>query len=173
MIDLETMGIRPSSAIVSVGIVHFDQTQIIDKFYTNCSLADSMAHGLTTDQSTIDWWAGQPENIRAAWQRDDAPPLQVAMKAVQDFMFGYAKAGEICPWGNGVDFDMVVLKSSFLALQCDEPWKFYNQYCFRTIKNMFVVTPPARTGAHNALADAEYQAAHLLHILKQHRLMLP
>jgi 3'-5' exoribonuclease-like protein len=173
MIDIETMGIRPSSAIVSVGIVHFDERQVIDKFYTNCSLSDSIAHGLTTDQSTIDWWAGQPADIRGAWDRPDAPDLLTAMKSTQDFIFGYARQGEVCPWGNGVDFDVVVMNSSFAALGAESPWKFYNHMCFRTLKNLFTVTPPGRSSAHNALADAEYQTAHLHEIIRVHKLYLP
>lgn len=56
MIDLETMGVRPSSAVVSIGCVEFMQTDVISVFYTPVSLESCLKAGLTTDESTVKWW---------------------------------------------------------------------------------------------------------------------
>lgn len=172
--DLETMGVRPTSAIVSIGAVHFDQTRIISEFYTPVSLASCLQFGLTQDQSTVDWWMKQSVEARMAWQRDDAPPLEVAMVEFTRWIRSIGDEREICPWGNGSDFDNVLLVNAYRALEADPPWKFYNHHCFRTMKNMFSVPDFPRQGTHhNALDDAKHQTHHLHRILSKFNLTLP
>lgn len=173
MIDLETIGIRPTSAIVSIGIVHFDQDTIIDQFYTKVSLADCLDKGLTQDQSTMDWWAKQSVEARAAWQGDDAPSLQEALTIMTRWMGIHGTVKENCPWGNGADFDLVLLKNAYDAINADPPWQFYNHHCFRTLKNLFQVGAMQRRGTHhNALDDAVYQTQWLHRILAVHKIKL-
>lgn len=173
MIDLETMGLQPNCAIVSIGATLFDQNTIVSTFYSNASLQSCLDIGLTTDQSTIDWWATQPAEIRAAWQREDAPHIGEALRDLQNWMLSYGTSNELCPWGNGADFDLVVLKSAYQALDADPPWKYWNHHCFRTLKNLFPIGKMPRTGAHNALEDAKYQTDMLHRILTVHNLTLP
>jgi exodeoxyribonuclease VIII len=173
MIDLETMGLAPNAAIISIGVVHFNNAEILNRFYTAVSLADSLKHGLTTTQSTVDWWQKQTPEARAAWQTPDAPSLSGALKAFNDWINSISALNDVCPWGNGADFDLVLLKSSYEAIQADPPWKYYNQHCFRTIKNMFPVGAMIRRGVHhNALDDAEYQTQVLHRILNVHKITL-
>lgn len=174
MLDLETMGLRPTSAILSIGIVHFDQSRIIDKFYTPVSLASCLAYGLTTDKSTEDWWAKQSDVARRAWDTPDAPPLEVAMSSMAAWMRQWSTNKNICPWGNGSDFDNVLLANACRALDVETPWPYYNSHCFRTMKNMFPVEPSARVGTyHNALDDAITQVNWLHRILDVHNIQLP
>lgn len=174
MIDLETMGLRPTSAILSIGIVLFDQTRIIDKFYTPVSLASCKEFGLTTDKSTEDWWAKQSDVARKAWDTPDAPTLMEAMVAMANWMRSHGPMGQICPWGNGADFDIVLLVNACRALGVEPPWPFYNHHCFRTMKNVFKVEPSARVGTyHNALDDAVTQTNWLHRILDQYQIKLP
>ena len=172
MIDLETMGIRPTSAILSVGVVYFDRDNILDTFYSNVNLADCMSHGLTTDKSTMDWW-NRPDlaEARKAWDTPEAPTLRDAMTGLCKFISGHAFIAEVCPWGNGADFDQPIIGNAFYALDADLPWKFYNSHCFRTLKNLY---PPAfkpRSGTHhNALDDAISQVKQLHEIIRTHKL---
>lgn len=174
MIDLETMGLEPNAAIISIGVVHFTKDALLSEFYTAVSLKSCMDLGLTTTQSTVDWWMKQSVEARMAWQTEDAPDL---MKALTQFTLWLRSIGsekEICPWGNGADFDLVLMGSAHRALQVDPPWKYYNHHCFRTMKNMFRVAETPRLGTHhNALDDAKHQAVHLQRILSTYRLELP
>ncbi len=50
----------------------------------------------------------------------------------------------------------------------EEPWNFWNNRCYRTLKNLHPKIELVRTGVHHhALADAKTQALHLLEILKR------
>lgn len=174
MIDIETMGIRPTSAIISIGAVHFDKTQIFSEFYVNVSLKSCMDVGLTTDQSTVDWWMKQSVEARMAWQREDAPQLMESLTQFTLWLRSFGSDKQICPWGNGADFDLTILGNAHAALQLDPPWKFYNHHCFRTMKNMFEVAVPIRQGTHhNALDDAKHQVLHMQRILQNHNIELP
>lgn len=80
----------------------------------------------------------------------------------------------MCVWGNGADFDPVLLSSAYRAIGRPPPHKFYNVHCFRTLKNLFPVEKPARDGTHhNALDDAIHQVKHLHKILQEHGITLP
>lgn len=174
MIDLETMGIRPTSAVVSIGIVRFNQEELLETFYTPVSLANCYELGMTFDQSTVDWWARQSVEARAAWQVENAPTVQEALTKMVAWMgqFGHVKQNAV--WGNGVDFDIVLLNHMFNLIEADAPWMYYNHHCFRTMRNMFEVSVMPRQGTyHNALDDAVTQAQHLQRILKIHRIALP
>lgn len=174
MIDLETMGLRPNAAIISIGAVYFDASNVLSEFYSNVSLKSCLDLGLTTDQSTIDWWHKQSVEARMAWQRDDAPDLMAALTQFTVWLRSIGGQKEICPWGNGADFDLTILGSAHRALDVDPPWQFYNHHCFRTMKNMFQVVDFPRQGTHhNALDDAKHQAVHLQRILTNHKLSLP
>ena len=179
MIDLETMSTKPDAAIVSIGAVEFgpDFEQIGDPFYTPISLHSCKTYGLHIEQSTVDWWAAQPAETRAHWEVADAPDLTDGLKAFQDWL--WSRAGNrknVCPWGNGADFDMVITRNGFNAVGAEEPWMFYNVHCFRTVKNMYPLSAgevPARSGAHRADADAVYQLDYLRAIARKNLLVLP
>lgn len=172
MIDLETMGLAANAAIVSIGVVHFDQESILNEFYTPVSLQSCLDHGLTTTQSTVDWWQKQSVEARMAWQTTDAPSLTDALTKLSDFL---RQCGpDPAPWGNGADFDLTILKSAYEALSADPPWKYWRHHCFRTVKNLFPLPMVPRTGVHhNALDDARTQTEHLHRILRTYKLTLP
>ena len=173
MVDLETMGLRPTSAIISIGIVHFDQDKVIDTFYTNVSLTSCLEYGLTTDKSTEDWWAKQSVEARAAWQDANAPDLLAALSMMATWMRKYSNDKMMALWGNGSDFDNVLLANACRAIGAETPWRYYNNHCFRTIKNMFLVGDMPRVGTyHNALDDAMTQVNHLHRILAVHKINL-
>jgi len=53
MLDLETMGTSPTSAIVSIGAVKFSpEGGVTDDFYARIHLPDAVDSGLTLDPAT-------------------------------------------------------------------------------------------------------------------------
>lgn len=171
MVDLETMGLRPDAAIISIGAVFFDETSMGDKFYCPIHLESAKAIGMTTDKSTEDWWAKQSEDARAAWDSPDAPLILDVMVKFSEFV---RKGGQdVRIWGNGASFDPVILESAYRLLDADPPWKFYNVRCFRTMKSMFTYFPVPRSGTHHhALDDAIHQTKELQAILHAHQIKL-
>src|SRR4051812_37876973 len=77
MVDLETMGTAPGSAIVSLGAVAFDPVAgtLGEEFYRVVSLRSCQRAGLSLDPDTIVWWLQQSEAARAQLNRPDAEDL--------------------------------------------------------------------------------------------------
>jgi hypothetical protein len=166
MVDLETMGLRDNSAIISIGVVQFDERLVGRLFYTNVSLSDCVAHGLVTDQSTVDWWLKQSEEARLAWQTNPTNLLDALTQFVAYLRLCTDNdMSKVRLWGNGAGFDNVLLKNAFKAVDADEPWKYYNNRCYRTMSGVFKLdddeTPPRVGTYHNALDDAMTQVHRL------------
>lgn len=53
MVDLETLGTKPNSAILSIGAVAFDDQGLHDEFYCNVDLISSIACGYEIDADTV------------------------------------------------------------------------------------------------------------------------
>jgi hypothetical protein len=163
MIDLETMSTEPNAVIVSIGAVKFSvEDGIIDKFYQTVDAHDGKKLGLHISQDTVRWWKTQSAEARAAIAKD---PMKLR-PALEKFSRWYGT--KTCPtWGNGSDFDLVILKSSMSAVDMFPPWKFWDSRCYRTMRAVFELDKPESKGVlHNALDDAVQQTEHLLTILR-------
>ncbi|MBV5342719.1 3'-5' exoribonuclease, partial [bacterium] len=95
---------------------------------------------------------------------EKAPKL---IDALQNFSEWIPKRATV--FGNGSDFDNVILSNAYLRLSMERPWPKFNDRCFRTIKSMFKsVQQPVREGVHHsALDDAKHQALWLLKIYEE------
>ena len=175
MIDLETMGSGPTAAIVSIGCVPFDRESLTvgqDEFYTVVDLESSLKAGLTAESSTILWWMTQSEEARTELFSGRRAQLYEALSALRYWMAGLVPAkNDRKVWGNGTAFDNVILSSAYKAVGLETPWNFWNDRCFRTMKNEFADMPlPDRSGLHHkAVDDARYQAECLVEILRSVR----
>lgn len=169
MHDLETLGTRPTSAILSLGACKFDPDTmaITDTFHEVISRESCMEYGLTWDQSTIDWWESQTAEAKAAsYSNPNGRDLKLVLLEYKDFV-----SSGTTVWGNDSDFDNVIMANAYHCTNVDLPWKFWNNRCYRTMKNMFpTIKMGKRSGTHhNALDDAINQATHLMKILAHMR----
>lgn len=163
MVDLETMGTRPGSAIVSIGACVFDPNAGTSRppaktYYQNVDLQSCVDAGLRCDAGTIGWWMKQSEEARQALT-GQGEPIHVALKG----LFAFA-AGCKHVWGHGAGFDPVLLDSAAYACRLPVPWKFWDVRDTRTLFHLAQFKKadwqPKRTGTHhNALDDAVWQAA--------------
>lgn len=161
-IDLETMDTASTAAIVSIGAVKFDKDGIKDKFYAIIDLEDCVRLGLTMSPSTVKWWIRQT-NKSDTFNDSLSVNLALALIRFSEWIGHDAKV-----WGNGSDFDNVILSNAYNACSLTSPWKYYNNCCYRTIKNLAPHIKMCRQGIHhNALDDATSQALHLIEIVKE------
>lgn len=160
MIDLETMSTRPDAAIVSIGAVRFNGKEILNKLYIGISLKSSVDMLGDLDTSTILWWMNQAPIARDAITNKDNIHIIEGLNLLSSFIDKYDKV-----WGNGSDFDNVILSNAYSNCAIDLPWKYYNNRCYRTIKSLAPGIKIDREGIHhNALDDALSQTKHLVKI---------
>lgn len=159
MIDLETWGTAPGSAIRSIGAVVFDPftRELGDEFYANISRESCVAAGLVVNPETEAWWAGQSKQAQDSLMVDQAT-LEDTMR---DFVFWWRSVRGVFPWSQGANFDQPILEAALRAVGRSAPWKFWDSRCTRTAYDMGRFNPRSikRIGTHhNALDDAKHQA---------------
>lgn len=170
MLDLETMSTEANAAIIAIiaiGAVKFDPELGVlgQEFYCTVDLASSMNRGGSVSSSTILWWLQQSDEAR----KKVTEPGQDLLEALFAFRTFVGNDNPyVCMWGNGAAFDNVVLATAYKRVGITPPWRFYNDRCYRTLKNLFPAVPMERVGTHhNALDDAKSQALHTIAIFKE------
>lgn len=164
MLDLETLGTGNDAVILSIGAVKFDERAILDRFHVAIDPSSCQAHGLSIDARTVMWWLDEDrEDARAQLLSHDRVDLATALE-------GYAMwfgPDSMPTWGNGSTFDNIILRSAYEACGLDYPTKFWDDSCYRSLKNRVPQIKINRVGIHHdALDDAESQARHLQAIAK-------
>lgn len=166
MIDLETMGTGPDSAIVSIGAVEFDRAaqQLGETFYVAIDLKSAQQTGGVIDADTVLWWLKQSSQAREALCGTSVQ-MASALASFSGWLRGRCELRDVRIWGNGSDFDNVILANAYRRLAVPVPWKFWNNRCYRTWKNEHPEAVLRRSGTHhNALDDAISQAEHMLQV---------
>jgi len=167
MLDLETMGNTPNAAIIAIGAVAFDPgaREIGDKFYITVDLESSVACGGVIDASTVIWWMQQGDAARAEFAREGAHIAAALGRFGEWVLHSIPVPNNVRMWGNGAAFDNVILASAYRRAGLAQPWNFWNDRCYRTVKAAYPEVNVERSGtSHKAIDDAEYQARHLLAI---------
>ncbi len=171
MIDLETMGTKPSAPIVAIGAVFFEpQTgELGAEFYTAVNLSSDMDLGAAPDGDTIQWWLKQSAEARAAICTDYTLPIADALFELSAFISRNSENPRYLKvWGNGASFDNVILRTAYERTGHICPWQFWNDSDVRTIVllgRQMGFDPkrdmPFDGVAHNALADARHQVKYV------------
>lgn len=168
MLDLETMGTRPGSVILSIGAVFFDLNGATgETFYRNISGKSCIDAGLKVDPKTREWWSRQSAEARAAVTTDQRPLDQVAT----DFSNWFRARGGVFVWGQGASFDPPLWEAASEATGRSAPWRFWNIRDTRTVYDVFGFDAKSfpRDGTyHNALDDALHQVKCVAAALSKH-----
>ncbi|WP_097456487.1 exonuclease [Escherichia coli] len=166
MIDLETMGKNPDAPIASIGAVFFDP-QTGEQVPEFSKIIDMGTCGGTVDISTIEWWLQRSGEARAAILADRIP-LDDALLQLREFIDENSGEFFVQVWGNGANFDNVILRRSYERQEIPCPWRYTNDRDVRTIVALGLVMDfDARSvitfegERHNALHDARYQAKYV------------
>lgn len=171
MTDLETMGNKPSAPIVAIGAVFFDPQsgELGAEFYVAVNLTSAMEQGAVPDGDTILWWMKQSAEARSAICTDDTRHIAEALSELSSFISRNSEnPRSLKVWGNGANFDNVILRSAYERAGHICPWQFWNDCDVRTIVllgRQLGFDPkrdmPFDGVAHNALADARHQVKYV------------
>ncbi|ELO9650045.1 3'-5' exoribonuclease, partial [Escherichia coli] len=166
MIDIETMGKNPNAAIISIGAIFFDpQTGDMGPEFSKTIDLDTA--GGVIDRDVIKWWLKQSREAQSAILTDEIP-LDDALLQLREFIAENSGEFFVQVWGNGANFDNVILRRSYERQGIPCPWHYHNDRDVRTIVELGkAIDFDARTAIpfegerHNALDDARYQAKYV------------
>ena len=166
MIDLETMGKNPDSPIISIGAIFFDpQTGEMGPEFNKT--IDLETAGGVIDRDAIKWWLKQSREAQSAILTDEIP-LDDALLQLREFIAENSGELFVQVWGNGANFNNVILRRSYERQGIPCPWRYYNDRDVRTIIELgksidFDARTPIQFEGirHNALDDARHQAKYV------------
>lgn len=184
MVDVETFGVRPGSAIVSIGAVQFNPIERFDaqkipihlkeenQFYVEINNLDSSNRGFTADPDTMRWWKKQsiwPQLSQSIMNSDVTVPM--AAKNFAHFLRKGSSSVNVKLWANSPSFDISILRAMFKNVGEEFPIEYNQEMDYRTIMELnfpYREDRPARPSyldhlpLHHALGDATAQASHLI-----------
>lgn len=160
MLDIETLGTKDNTIVISIGAVFFDPKtgKTGGEFYTKVNYQDQIDKGRRPDQSTIEFWMNQDEKARKVF-REEGVSTEEALNRLCYFINRDSEVNKCKPWGNGPSFDLTILESLFRDFGINHPWRFYNIRCLRTFKEyIYDGKDLVREGVyHHALDDCKHQ----------------
>lgn len=181
MIDFETFDNKPTSAVVSVGVVLFTNTKIIGKKYWVFKLEEQFKAGRTVSESTLRWWLSQSKESKKVFDIENLEKGAVKWFTLDEFLIDFeGRIGAILKktkenwdsvnvWGNGSIFDIAIFEDIYRQIDRPIPWKFWNIIDFRTLDRLSGIKSfVKREGVHhNALDDSIYQAKCVIEYFKK------
>lgn len=181
MVDLETFGTGPTSAIISIGACLFDpngtdsvESMMGRSFMRRVSIADTLKYG-DVDPETIAWWFTQDQEAIHNLVGEDTVGLNTALmnfrqfcttrtpKVSEQFFMGHADLPLACAlWAKGPDFDCKILEHACRQVNEGMPINFHDYRCVRTVQDLGFPDPEDRPEfegvKHDPRADAVNQA---------------
>jgi exodeoxyribonuclease VIII len=165
-IDLETLDTRSTAAVLAIGVAPFNLTTGVvgsaeTSLYVGVKLESALKTG-TVSASTLRWWMKQNRAAQDA-AFSGSRTIQEALQVLAQY-FGTLNcaASELRVWANGPAFDIAILDRLHDKCGYPVPWAYYNVRDYRTVIDLAQrqgYPTPKTPVAHNALADAQKQAA--------------
>lgn len=155
MIDLETLGVCPTSIVLTVGVIIFNNRyEILDRKFWVLDKKEQLEMKRTYCQGTIDFWKRQPKEAKTQFQN---PSIKLSdfKKEFSDYI---KKFNIKLIWSTAPVLDIGCLQT--LYGDGDYlPWKYDMVRDVRTIRD-YMKDWPERDSSnyhHDCLDDCEYQ----------------
>jgi hypothetical protein len=170
MLDLETLGNKSNSAILSIGAVQFnlETGETGKEFYQVVDLQSCLDLGLKINGSTFYWWLQQNKAAQNAVCKNGLE-LPTVLSNFYEWMNDCI--GNVNIWGNGARFDIGILEDAYIAAGYSKmPWYFRSERDVRTlvafapdIKNSYLFTGVR----HNPIDDCKHQIGYCVKTWKK------
>ena len=191
MIDIETLGVKPSAPVLSIGAVAFDPEHsgwmepVYHKgqphsFAASVDLADALRYGVGVEAGALRFWLGQEDEARAALTdgRYTDRSMIEALADLSRFVHSFSSESDeqirtnggprdVYVWANSNKFDLGLLEDKYVRTAMTVPWNYARDLNVRNMgwlcKTLFGQDgKPERTELeHDPLQDAIYQARHV------------
>ena len=113
MIDLETLGLEPTSIIRSCAVVEFDpetgETGESKEWKVN--MQQSYDAGFTLSIDTIRWWMKQSEEVRKQFVDENETGLSDFLLQLRGFLVSHGE--DFTLWCLQLDFDLPILRNHY------------------------------------------------------------
>ena len=159
MVDIETLGVKPDSILLSIVCASFNTNRIgpTAVHYTRVDVPSCEAIGLKMDWGTVRWWMDQHEAVRReVLDPEGAVSIYNALTWLADFIRGESHGREIRVYAKDPDFDCVILRTAYDLTHIPCPWHYWQTRSVRTTLEDHGYNKKLRA-QHHALNDALIQ----------------
>lgn len=182
VVDIETLDKTTNAIIFAIGcvIVDVNDLSIANEFYT---VINPNQKGRTAGNGTPEWWLKQSvespdafEQLQAAYGVNKT--LKAALYELGSFLNDEFNGEPVNMFGNGPEFDNVILDDAFAWAGLKTPWPYWGNQSIRT-SNLFMQIAGVKSDRefvgikHHALDDAYHEAFLLIDALKQFKPVNP
>jgi hypothetical protein len=102
----------------------------------------------------LSWWLDQSASVREQLRGGEELP-----QVLHEFAAFYREAEPDEIWANAPSFDCEILSDAYARVDIEQPWDYWDERCYRTVKNLPDAADIDRQGDHHdALDDAAHQA---------------
>lgn len=168
MVDIETMGIAPGSAVLAIGAVSFDPYSNEfpgDTFYQKTTLKSALMDGFKVDGSVIEFWLKQSDAAKNELFNNNISDFLSCYGLISQFNIfckGLKETGNLFIWCNGLSFDLPLIEAAFFKYDLPFPWKYNAGRDCRTLYALAKFDSKKfprekRLIEHHALYDAMHQ----------------
>jgi hypothetical protein len=164
MIDIETLGTKPYSIVLSIGAVEFDfeSKQTGKEFYERIELQSSIDSKLRMSADTMKWWFNQSREAQKELFINPKP-----LKEVLSLFTTFCKGKGYTVWGNSAKFDLGLIDNLYDIHKQGIPWGKWSEADVRTlswlrpeIKKNYI----HKGVDHNAISDCYKQIGYCTEI---------
>ena len=123
-IDIETLSLRPTAAIISIAASPFDldgygKPVESEPFFTTVDASSCAMYGLDFADGTIKWWSEQSDEAKKPFLEGNSVPLKDALFELNQAFEVWKsehKADGVRVWMQGTDFDGPILKNAYIVV---------------------------------------------------------
>lgn len=165
MIDIETLATGSNSLVLSIALVKFNQSEIIDTIVLYPDLIQQDKRGRKIDINTLSWWLKNSELLKNTIDQK-RKSLNFCYHQIQYFLT--EKSEQTRLWSKSPSFDLQILNHLFQ--DWGNPISTFRMEAdvrtaeFKLNQNSIPLEKP--TNAHEALSDAIAQAKNIQNFLK-------
>ena len=158
MIDLETLDVKPSAVILTVGAVKFNPQTIsardeLQELYMRVDINEQDKLNRSISENTVTWWQTQDEEVQnEAFTDEGRLQLSNVIEEINKFVWNSGKV-----WSQG-SFDINILENLYNSLDISPPWQYWQVRDSRTLFDYVDGSLDKTINLHNALEDAAQQA---------------
>ncbi|AWK83546.1 3'-5' exonuclease [Photobacterium damselae] len=177
--DLETLSRKPNAVIGSIGCVIIDllERKEVSNFYVRIDL--DTQPGRDIESHTVKWWHDQQALYPMAYNELydsnlSRIRLPIALQMLGKFLNDVFDKKKIQLFGNGPEFDNVILANAYDRAGLEVPWHHGGNQSIRTVvlmgRLLLGIDPKYDDFdgiKHHALHDARHEALYTLDIFSQ------
>lgn len=165
MVDLETLDVKSTATVLTLGAVRFDpfSNSPMKELYLRVDIDSQDKLGCTVDDNTLKWWNQQDVSImEEAFDPRDRIPIHEVINQFHALAWNCDAF-----WSHGATFDLMILQNLYDKLGRTYPWQYWQMRDTRTLFDIGYDPDMPQGSKHNALEDAKRQAVGVRNVYRK------